>query len=76
MEKAFTIFGYWKDDKSPINGYTVVEGNEIPQHMKDYGFEDDDIFLFNMSEDDIKWHIENKESSAQDFIIESYQKYQ
>lgn len=73
METAFFISGYWKDAKEPFENYLVLTGTEIPQILKDQGFIDENVFMSEMSEDDIKWHIENQSVSAQDFIIMEYQ---
>lgn len=72
---AFYINGYWKDTKEPFENYLVLTGTEIPEELKEQGFGDENVFMSEMSEDDIKWHLENAEHSAQDFIITSYTKH-
>lgn len=72
----FTINGYWKDDRSPIDGYLVyaydnsIEGGEFD----DYPYSDDDVFYYGLSEDDIKLAIEEGEDNALEFVITSYEK--
>lgn len=74
MDKVFIINGYWKDNNSPIVDYIVCEGAEMPDSLKEEGLTDDDIFMYEMPEDDLKWHVANP-NSAQDFVITSYADY-
>lgn len=67
--KVFSISGYWKDDKTPFNGYKVAELDSLPD-----GYSDDDIFYFGLSEDDIKESIDNTET-VNDFVITDYELY-
>ena len=68
MPHLFEITGYWKDDKTDLNGL-VYEFDECPDHLKD-----EDIFFYGLSEENIKELIEAGENSAYDFVITSYTK--
>lgn len=59
----FEVECYWKDDKSEFLG--------IISESFDYK-EDDNIFLYGMSEKDIQKEIELGEETENDFIIVKY----
>lgn len=66
MSKYFEINGYWKDDKSEFNGLIVKEYDDV-------GEDDDDVFFYGLSEEQIKEAIDSKgEDDSLDFIITSY----
>jgi hypothetical protein len=66
MSKYFEINGYWKDDKSEFNGLIVKEYDDI-------GDDDDDVFFYGLSEEQIQEAIDSKgEDNSLDFIITSY----
>ena len=66
MAMYFSIDGYFKDDKSEFSGYIVKD-------MDDAGEDDDDVFFYGLSENDIKEAIEFGEDTVHDFVITSYQ---
>lgn len=65
----YEIDGYWKDDKSEFYGYLVTELDCTPE-----GYDDDDIFFYGLSENQIKEAIELKENICNDFVITDYRK--
>jgi hypothetical protein len=66
MSKYFEINGYWKDDKSEFNGLIVKEYDDV-------GEDDDDVFFYGLSEEQIQEVIDSKgEDDSLDFIITSY----
>ncbi len=64
--KLFSIDGYFVDDNEEFSGYLVSEYDDILDE------DDDDIFFYGLSEQDIKDAIETKEPVAGEFIITSY----
>lgn len=61
----FEVFGYWKDDKTSIDGSLISaseEGIEI----------DDRIFFYGLSEDDIIDAVNAGEDTELDFVITNY----
>jgi hypothetical protein len=68
MSKYFEIEGYWKDDKSEINGYIVKEYDDAEQDEQ----ADDEIFEYGWSETDLKEAIAVGENTMLDFVITSY----
>lgn len=67
----FSIDGYFIDDQTEFSGYLVTEYDDTPQ-----GMDDDNIFFYGLSEQDIKDAIETKEPVAGEFIITSYSVYE
>lgn len=66
--KYFEINGYWKDDETEIEGYVVTNYDDCEE-----GVDDDAIFFYGMSEDDIKAAIEVGEDDDNfEFVITSY----
>jgi hypothetical protein len=66
MSKYFEIDGYWLYSKEPFSGYVVKEFDDV--------IEDDDIvFFFGMSENDLQQAIKLKEDTTLDFVVTSYQ---
>ena len=64
----FRISGFWKDDKSEFSGYLVKDDHTIIED------EDDSIFFYGLSESDIQQAIiDGEESTAQEFVITSYE---
>lgn len=64
--KQFSIDGYWKDDHDDtFEGYIVNEDD-------DSGDEDDNVFFYGMSEEEIKDAIEKGEDTVHDFVITAY----
>jgi hypothetical protein len=67
MSKYFSINGYWKDDLTDIIGAVVREFDDI-----DY-MDDDIIFYYGLSEQEIEEAIKNLSESALEFVITSYE---
>lgn len=68
--KVFSISGYWKDDKTPFNGYKVAELDGVPD-----GYADDDIFWFGFSESVLNDAIKRREDTVHDFVVTGYELY-
>lgn len=66
-ENIFYINGFWKDDKTKFSGYKV---SSYDDNFKD----DDEVFFFGLSENDIKEAINLKWKTVHDFVITSYYK--
>ena len=64
----FSINGYWNDDKTPFENYIVTDYHSSPE-----GCNEDEIFFYGLSEDDIKNCILNGSGSL-DFTITEYKK--
>ena len=67
MRKYFEIEGYFKDDKSPINGSIITNYDDV-----DDGVDDDFIFFYGMEESEIISAIEEGENTQLDFVITGY----
>lgn len=67
MAKLFKISGYWKDDKSEFNDYLVCEYDDCPENMND-----DDIFYYGLSEEEIKSAIKDGADTGLEFVITRY----
>lgn len=67
MSKHFTINGYWKDNKEPIDGYIVREFDDIDEET------DDLIFFYGLGERDLKEAVELGEDTVHDFVITSFE---
>jgi hypothetical protein len=67
MSKYFSINGYWKDDLTSIVGAVVREYDDI-----DY-MDDDIIFYYGLSEQEIEEAMKNPSESALEFVITSYE---
>lgn len=63
--QTFIINGYWKDDQTEFNDYLVTDSQDE--------MDDDNIFYYGLSEDEIK-SILNVENNNLEFIITSYNK--
>jgi len=66
MAKYYTIDGYWKDDKSEFGGHIVKDTHDVE------AIEEDSVFLYGLSEKDIKEAIELGENTVHDFVILDY----
>lgn len=66
MCKVFLVDGYFKDDGDTFTGYKIKESNDINPD------DDDDIFYYGMSENDIKENMAGN-SGSEDFIITAYE---
>lgn len=70
MENLFLITGYWKEDNEEI-----VDAVVLSQTFEESGLseeEDEKIFFYGMSEENIKTAILQGESFEEDFVILSY----
>ena len=65
MSKYFNIIGYWKGDFTSIIDAVVKEFDDIDEN-------DDDIFYYGLSEQEIKEAIKNPSESGLEFVITSY----
>lgn len=65
--KTISVNGFWKDDKSEFENYLISESHDIKEDEN----EDDLIFFYGLSEEDIKKDL-GKET-GQDFVITSYE---
>lgn len=63
--QTFIINGYWKDDQTEFNDYLVTDSQDE--------MDDDNIFYYGLSEDEIK-SILNVENNNLEFVITSYNK--
>jgi len=67
----FVISGFFKDDKSEFSDYLVYEYDSAPE---DEDINEDAIFFYGLSEEQIKEAIKYPENSTLDFVITSYEK--
>lgn len=67
MSKYFEFDGYWKDDKTEVNG--IIKEFDDSEETEEL---DEQIFYYGMSENDIKQAIEDGENTMLDFVITSY----
>ena len=65
--EIFEIDGYWKDDKSEFSSYLIKSTHEILEE------EDDSIFHYGLSEQDIQKTIKEGNNNI-DFAITAYRK--
>ena len=63
--QTFIINGYWKDNQTEFNDYLVTDSQDE--------MDDDNIFYYGLSEDEIK-SILNVENNNLEFVITSYNK--
>ncbi len=63
---GFLIDGYWKDDKARFTNYYVTEFED--------GDDDDYVFYYGLSEQDIVDAINDGEQTSLEFVITSYNK--
>ena len=62
MKKYWKVFGYWKDDKTEFSNYIVSNYNDASDN-------DDDVFFYGISEEDMRL---SSEDDALDFVITSF----
>lgn len=67
MSKYFSINGYWKDD------LTSIVGAVVKADYDDVDYDDDDIFYYGLSEQEIEEAIKNPAESGLEFVITSYE---
>ena len=71
MAKFFVVDGYWKDDKEDkFENYLVTNSDWIDEPFND----DDSIFYYEITEQDIIEAIEKGINSDYEFVITSYEK--
>jgi hypothetical protein len=68
MRRFFNISGYWKDDKCEFGDYLVTDFDDHPEHI-----DDDLIFFYGLSEEEIKDAIEKGEDTVHEFVITDYE---
>jgi hypothetical protein len=66
--KYFSISGYWKEDKEKFEDYIVKETEDVEKSEAD----DNLIFYYGLSEQEIIEAIALGENSGYDFVITSY----
>lgn len=66
MVEYFKIDGYFIEDGFSIEGALIKSTHDVVES------EDDNIFFYGLSKEDIKWAMDNKEPVQNEFIITSY----
>lgn len=66
----YLISGFWKDDKVKFDGYVVREYDDTPPEGDIYN--DEDIFYYGLSEQEIREAIDAKWDTGLEFVITSY----
>jgi hypothetical protein len=64
----FLINGFWKDDKTKFSDYIVTDYDDNADD------DDDEIFYFGLSEEEIKEAIKSGWNTELEFVITSYSK--
>lgn len=67
----FLINGFYKDDKTKFSDYLVYAYDCAPE---DEEINENDIFFFGLSEEELKEAISLKWKTSHDFVITSYEK--
>lgn len=70
-DNLFTINGYYKDSKEEFNDY-LVTSNNFEDDGAPEGYNDDDIFFYDITKEDIEKAIKDGENSEYEFVITSY----
>jgi hypothetical protein len=70
MNRYFAINGYWKDDKSTIDGYIVTS---MDDPMRSGEEEDDEIFFYFASAEELDEMIARGEDTGEEFVITHYE---
>jgi len=76
MANYFSISGYFKDDKSELDDFIEKDTFEgfIVKDTHDFTDDEDEyVFYFGLSEDEIKSAIAEGEDTALEFVITSYE---
>jgi len=71
MERYYYITGYWRDSAENFEDYIVKDGD----FEEDQELNDDDVFFYGLSEEEIKEAINLKWDSELEFIITEYKEY-
>lgn len=70
-ERYFEISGYWLPDNSEFDGNIVTDYDSFNED-NDFGFKEEDIFFYGLSEEDIKKSIADGRSDSVFFVITDY----
>jgi len=71
MERYYYITGYWRDSAENFEDYIVKDGDFI----EDQELNDDDVFFYGLSEDDILNCIAFEWGTELEFVITEYKEY-
>ena len=71
MERYYYITGYWKDTNENFEDYIIKDGD----FEEGQGLNDDDVFFYGLSEEEIKEAINLKWDSELEFVITEYKEY-
>ena len=71
MRDYFTITGYWKDTNENFEDYVVTNYDDIEENGV---YQEDDIFMFGVSEDDLLEAVDLKWNTVNDFVITEYKR--
>ena len=71
MERYYYITGYWRDSAENFEDYIVKDGD----FTEDQELNDDDVFFYGLSEDDILNCIAFGWGTELEFIITEYKEY-
>ncbi len=66
MPKYFEIDGYFVDDNAEFSGYVVKDSHDVIES------EDNSVFFYGLSEDDIKSAIKDQSPVEGEWVITSY----
>jgi hypothetical protein len=69
MRKYFGINGFWKDDKSTIDGSIVTNYDDVEVDGK---FDEDDIFYFGLEESNLQHSLDTKGDDGLEFVVTSF----
>ena len=64
--KKFSISGYWKDDKTPIENYIVTSTMELLR-------EDEEIFMYGLTAEELASMVQRGEDTEYDFVVTSWE---
>jgi len=70
-ERYFEISGYWNDSREPFRNYIVTDKDYFNVY-NDFGFTEEDIFYFGMTEEYLIAEIEFGEDPELEFTITNY----
>ena len=71
MERYYYITGYWRDSAENFEDYIVKDGD----FTEDQELNDDDVFFYGLSEEEIKNEIYLIDRGELEFIITEYKEY-
>lgn len=70
-ERYFEISGYWLPDNSQFDGNIVTDYDSFNED-NDFGFKEEDIFFYGLSEEDIQKSIKDGKDDSVFFVITDY----